>query len=105
MSYVVTNKCLGEQYAQCVDVCPVDCLYAGMFQKQTFMVVDPDACINCDACLLACPIGAIVATQEEDEEYAHINAVLAKKFKGNPVVIPRRPNEQPNRPGNRLIYD
>ena len=29
VSYVITGKCLGERYATCVAVCPVDCIHPG----------------------------------------------------------------------------
>ena len=51
MSYVIVAKCLGEQYAQCVEVCPVDCIYPGDHNGEKFMVIDPEICITCGACL------------------------------------------------------
>ena len=60
MPYVITNKCLGERYAACVDVCPVECIHPGDYQGQEFMIIDPEVCIDCGACLPECPIGAIV---------------------------------------------
>ncbi len=89
MAYVITQPCLGEQYAACVDVCPVECIYPGDYQNKPFMVIDPDICINCDACLNVCPVNAIVATEAEDPAYATINAKLAPLFKHNPPVEPR----------------
>ena len=41
MSYVITGKCLGEQYASCTEVCPVDCIYPGDYKGEKFMVIDP----------------------------------------------------------------
>jgi len=104
MAYVITNKCLDEVYAQCVDVCPVDCIYPGTHEKKPFMAIDPKVCINCDACLLACPVGAIVDSEEKDPEYAKLNKLLAKKFKGNPNIAPKHPTSKPNRPDNKLVY-
>ena len=102
MSYVITNACLGEQYAQCVDVCPVNCIYPGTHNNQPFMVIDPEICINCQACLPVCPINAIVATEEEAPEAASLNAKLAPNFQQNPPVTPRPPNDPPHRPENTL---
>ncbi len=102
MAYVITEKCLGERYATCVAVCPVDCIYPGEYQSQEFMVIDPVVCIDCGACLPECPIEAIVETPEEDPEYAKINADLTPQFKGNPAVTPRPSNDPPRKPGNKL---
>src|SRR3954468_14355206 len=70
MSYVITEKCLGERYATCVSVCPVDCIKPGDYQGEEFMIIDPDVCIDCGLCLPECPIGAIVETEDEDPEWA-----------------------------------
>lgn len=102
MAYVITEKCLGEQYADCVEVCPVDCIYPGNYKGEVFMVIDPDVCIDCDACVPACPIDAIVASVDKDPDYAKINAELAPSFKSNPKVTPRPPGDAPRKPGNKL---
>ena len=95
MSYVITERCLGERYAQCVDVCPADCIYPGAYQNQVFMVIDPDLCINCHACLDVCPVNAIVATEEENPTFARINAECSPQYKNNPPVSLRDPNDTP----------
>ena len=101
MSYVITEKCLGEQYAQCVDVCPVDCIYPGDHEGQPFMVIDPEICINCNACLVVCPVLAIVATEDEAPKYTKINAELSPIFKDNPPVTQRPADDPPRNPLNQ----
>lgn len=102
MPYVITNKCLGERYATCVEVCPVDCIHPGQYQGQEFMIIDPAECIDCGVCQPECPINAIVASVDEDPAYAKINAELAPSFKSNPAVTPRDRNDPPRRPDNKL---
>ena len=89
MSYVITEACLGERWAACVEVCPVDCIYPGEHEQTPFMVIDPEICISCEACLYVCPIEAIVATESEAPEAAVLNRRLAPQFKGNAPVCPR----------------
>ena len=100
MPYVINEKCLGEQYASCVDVCPVNCIYPGDYKGEVFMVIDPDLCIDCGACLPECPIEAIVATVDEAPEYGKINADLSPQFKSNPAVTPRPTDDPPRKPIN-----
>ena len=100
MSYVITGACLGEQYAKCTEVCPADCIYPGEHENQTFMVIDPDQCINCHACLDVCPVNAIVASEEEAPMYAKLNKLLAPLFKENPKVPIRSVSDIPHKPHN-----
>ncbi len=103
MSYVITGKCLGEQYGVCVDVCPVDCIHPGDYKNEKFMVIDPEVCITCGACLPVCPIGAILESEDQDPEYAEINKELTPQFKDNPRVEPRPSNDPPRKPDNKLV--
>ncbi len=104
MSYVITEKCLGERYATCVSVCPVECIFPGDYQGQQFMVIDPELCITCGMCLPECPIGAIVDSDDKDPAYTAINKDLSPQFKSNPAVTPRAANDPPKKPGNKLMY-
>ena len=96
MAYVITGKCLGEQYANCVEVCPADCIYPGEHDKKSFMVIDPELCISCHACLDVCPVNAIVDTEDESPLYAELNKVLAPLFKDNPKVPVRSSSDIPH---------
>jgi ferredoxin len=42
MTYVVTESCIRCKYMDCVEVCPVDCFYAG----ENTLVIHPDECID-----------------------------------------------------------
>ena len=103
MSYVIVEKCLGERYASCVAVCPVDCIYPGEYKGEEFMVIDPVVCITCGACLPECPIGAIVESEEYDPAYAKINAELSPQFKENAKVTERPKDDPPKKAGNKLV--
>ncbi|NCG67864.1 4Fe-4S dicluster domain-containing protein [Bacillus coagulans] len=64
MAFVITQPCIGEKAAECVDVCPVDCIAEG--EDQYF--IDPDICIDCGACQAVCPVEAIYHEEELEEE-------------------------------------
>ncbi len=100
MAYVITQKCVGERYATCVEVCPVDCIHPGDYRDEVFMVIHPDNCIDCELCKPACPIDTIVESEDESPEWAEINKELTASFKGNPVVEPRPANDPPRKPEN-----
>ena len=54
----------------CVEVCPVDCFYEG----ENMLVINPDECIDCGACIPECPVDAIFAdTDVPDSEEAWID--------------------------------
>ena len=53
--YVIGSACKDEKAAECVDVCPVDCIEEG----EDIFYIDPDVCISCGACEAACPVSAV----------------------------------------------
>jgi ferredoxin len=55
VTYVVTENCIKCKYMDCVEVCPVDCFYAG----ENMLVIHPDECIDCGVCEPECPAQAI----------------------------------------------
>ena len=103
MAYVINEKCLGERYASCVEVCPVDCIHPGDYQGEEFMVIDPDACIDCTLCKPACPIDAIDESEADNPEWAEINRQLAPDFMNNPPVEERPRDDPPRKPGNVIV--
>ncbi len=57
MAHIVTSKCLGCKFTDCVEVCPVACFY----ELDGQLVIHPDECIDCTACVAECPVEAIYA--------------------------------------------
>ena len=57
MAYVITEPCIGTQDMSCVSVCPVDCIDTAKDEEQYF--INPSDCIDCDYCLIVCPVDAI----------------------------------------------
>ena len=63
MTYVVGEPCVSCKYGDCVEVCPVDCFY----QDEQTLYINPEECIDCDACRPECPVEAIFSEDEEPE--------------------------------------
>jgi len=57
MSHIVTKPCYDCKYTDCCVVCPVECFY----QDETMLYIDPNDCIDCEACVPECPVEAIYA--------------------------------------------
>ena len=67
MTYIVTERCANNRYTDCVADCPVDCFYE--IQDPHMLIINPDECIDCDACVPLCPVNAIYPEAEVPEEY------------------------------------
>ena len=63
MAYIITEPCIGTKDSACVDVCPVDCIHPRKdepeFASTEMLYIHPDECIDCGACVPACPVAAI----------------------------------------------
>jgi ferredoxin len=87
MTHVVVDSCIRCKYTDCVDVCPVDCFHEG----PNMLVIDPEECIDCQACIPTCPVDAIYPDDELPERlssYVDLNAELAKLW---PVISESKP--------------
>src|SRR3712207_9360900 len=62
------------------DECPVDCIYEGEEQ----LYIHPEECVDCDACLPACPVDAIFPADNIPAEWANFTQVNAQWFQDNP---------------------
>lgn len=64
MAFVILDACSNEKAGECTQICPVDCIEEGPDQ----FFIDPNICIDCGACVAACPINAIVDEHDLSEE-------------------------------------
>ncbi|MBV8682797.1 MAG: ferredoxin family protein [Caulobacteraceae bacterium] len=76
MTYVVLENCIKCKYMDCVEVCPVDCFYAG----DNMLVIHPEECIDCGVCEPECPADAIVPDSDSlaTPEWLKLNAQYAR---------------------------
>ena len=91
MPHVVTNKCVGCKYTDCVEVCPVACFY----EMDNQVVIHPDDCIDCTACVSECPVEAIYAEADVPEQFQadiEFNSVQAKQIKdsGKEAIVKKK---------------
>ena len=75
MAYVVTGNCQDCLYTDCVTVCPVDCFYT----DGKMMYINPEECIDCDACVPECPVEAIYAETEVPKDQQQWIAVNVER--------------------------
>ena len=67
MPYIIAEPCIGVKDASCVDVCPVNCIYTSDDAEQYY--INPDECIDCAACEVACPVTAIFFDEDVPAEW------------------------------------
>jgi NAD-dependent dihydropyrimidine dehydrogenase PreA subunit len=84
MSYVIAEPCIEVKDTACVDVCPCDCIHprgdeAG-FSAAAQLYIDPDECIDCGACVPACPVSAIYLAEDLPERWKKFEAINADHY-------------------------
>lgn len=69
MTYVIGSACVDVMDKSCVAECPADCIYEGARS----LYINPDECVDCGACRIACRLDAIeYETDLPEEELAHL---------------------------------
>ena len=91
MPHIVTDKCNGCKFTDCVEVCPVACFY----ELDNQVVIHPEDCIDCMACVDVCPVHAIYEEQDLPPEFAkdvEFNAVQSRQLKdsGKEAITARK---------------
>ena len=95
MAYVVTGACVDCVYTSCVDVCPVEAFH----ETPDRLLINPDTCVNCDACVPECPVEAIYAEEnvpEELTEWIEIN----QDAENHPII----PAQKDPKKGPKCVY-
>jgi len=87
MAYVVCQPCHDCKYTDCVVVCPCECFY----EDEAQLYIDPDSCIDCDACTPECPVSAIfqdIYVPDAWSGFVQLNAerIQSLKEKGGPLT-------------------
>ena len=80
MAHVVTSKCVGCKFTDCVEVCPVACFY----EVDGQLVIHAEDCIDCTACVAECPVEAIYAEGDVPAQFQaniEFNVVEASRVK------------------------
>src|SRR5437868_13605136 len=88
VSHIVTANCDDCKYTDCCVVCPVECFY----QDDRMLYIDPNDCIDCEACVPECPVEAIFGeanTPAQWTNYIQINKDKSEALKaaGGPAHI------------------
>jgi len=86
MTHIVVAPCVDCKYTDCVTVCPVDCFH----EDEKMLLIDPEVCIDCGACIPECPVQAIYTeedTPEEHKSYIQLNYDKAKEL---PVITEKK---------------
>jgi ferredoxin len=82
MPHIVTDNCLGCRFTDCVGTCPVACFHG----DDKHLYIDPDLCIDCGACISACPVRAIYDVVDMPGKYKPWIAINAEKAAELPVI-------------------
>jgi ferredoxin len=102
MAYVVCQPCHDCKYTDCVVVCPCDCFY----EDDRQLYIDPEHCIDCEACVPECPVEAIFHDSNVPAhwtQFVQLNAdrVSALKPNGGNITERKEPKVGPGCSGHR----
>jgi ferredoxin len=88
MTWVITKLCLDCKDTECVEVCPVDCIYEITVEDPEFpknmLYIHPGECIDCAACEPACPWQAIFEDSQVPALFQDDIELNAKVFEKHP---------------------
>jgi len=86
MPHIVTDNCQLCRYTDCVSHCPVECFHA----DDERLYIDPDVCVDCGACIPACPVQAIYDVVDMPDDKEPWIAINRERAKALPVVTEKQ---------------
>jgi ferredoxin len=86
MTYVVTGNCVDCKYTDCAEVCPVEAFH----EAEDRLYINPDVCIDCDACVPMCPVEAIFPEDDVPEDQQAFTAENAEKAADFPTIVEKK---------------
>lgn len=87
MAIVVTDNCQQCRFTECVMVCPVSCFHG----SEEMVYIDNGSCIECRACIPACPVHAIFDTIDLPEDKTRWISINAKRAAELPIICEKQP--------------
>lgn len=83
MTYIVAEPCVNCRYTDCALVCPVEAFHL----DDDMLVIHPETCIDCDACVPECPVEAIFVEDKLPSEWSHFTKINAERaLSGLPTI-------------------
>src|SRR5205085_10028519 len=84
MTYVVAEPCVNCRYTDCAIVCPVDAFHI----DDDMLVINPETCIDCDACVPECPVEAIFVEDKLPSEWAQFTEMNSLRALSGLTIYP-----------------
>jgi ferredoxin len=89
MAYIITETCVDLKDRSCVDVCPVDCIIDGGTEDR-MLYINPDECIDCEACVPECPVEAIFHEDNLPDDWKDFTALNAEESPKCSVITEKK---------------
>ncbi|HJT94866.1 MAG TPA: ferredoxin family protein [Mycobacterium sp.] len=82
MPYVIAAPCIADY--SCLEACPADCIRPRPddpdFMTAEQLYIDPRSCIDCEACVPACPVEAVYELSRLPQKWAEYKNINAEYF-------------------------
>ena len=80
------EPCVNCRYTDCALVCPVEAFHL----DDDMLVINPETCIDCDACVPECPVEAIFAEGSVPADWSSFTPLNAERaLSGLPTISAR----------------